>query len=150
MRRGNRRGTVLFDTGVSRWEPDPLIMDDQCAIINMRDKGLVVVTRRGHAGIINIIRNAQALTGIEAVYAVVGGFHLTGAPFEPRIAATVDALQAISPRYVMPGHCTGWMATHQIARALPDAFIANSAGTTLLLQVRPGRKAPVRSRPGSI
>jgi 7,8-dihydropterin-6-yl-methyl-4-(beta-D-ribofuranosyl)aminobenzene 5'-phosphate synthase len=34
---------------------------------------------------------------------------------------------------VMPGHCTGWAATHQIARALPQAFIANSVGTSLLL-----------------
>ena len=115
------------------WEPDPLIMDDQCAIVHVRDKGLVVVTGCGHAGIINTIRNAQALTGIDAVYAVVGGFHLTGPLFESRIPATIDALQEVAPRYVMPGHCTGWVATHQIARALPDAFIANSVGTTLLL-----------------
>lgn len=133
--------TIPFETGFpvhqarrqADWEPDPLIMDDQCAIVNVRDKGLVVVTGCGHAGIINTIRNAQALTGIEAVYAVIGGFHLTGALFESRIPATIDALRAIGPRYVMPGHCTGWAATHQIARALPDAFIANSVGTTLLL-----------------
>jgi 7,8-dihydropterin-6-yl-methyl-4-(beta-D-ribofuranosyl)aminobenzene 5'-phosphate synthase len=115
------------------WEPDPLIMDDQCAIINVRDKGLVIVTGCGHSGIVNIIRNAQWLTGVEAVYAVVGGFHLTGALFESRIVATIDALQAIGPRYVLPGHCTGWVATHKIARTMPDAFIANSVGTTLLL-----------------
>lgn len=115
------------------WEPDPLIMDDQCAIVNVRDKGLVIVTGCGHAGIVNTIRNAQALTGVEAVYAVIGGFHLTGALFEPHIAATVADLRALGPRYVMPGHCTGWAATHQIARAMPEAFIANSVGTTLLL-----------------
>jgi 7,8-dihydropterin-6-yl-methyl-4-(beta-D-ribofuranosyl)aminobenzene 5'-phosphate synthase len=133
--------TTPFETGFSVhqakrhgvWEPDPLIMDDQCALINVRDKGLVIVTGCGHAGIINIIRNAQALTGIDAVYAVIGGFHLTGALFESRIPATIDALQAIGPRYIMPGHCTGWAATHQIARAMPQAFIANSVGTTLLL-----------------
>jgi 7,8-dihydropterin-6-yl-methyl-4-(beta-D-ribofuranosyl)aminobenzene 5'-phosphate synthase len=33
----------------------------------------------------------------------------------------------------MPGHCTGWSATHQLARALPEAFVPNSVGTTLLL-----------------
>ncbi len=133
--------TTPFETGFSvhqakrhgAWEPDPLIMDDQCALINVRDKGLVIVTGCGHAGIINIIRNARALTGIDAVYAVIGGFHLTGALFESRIPATIDALLAIEPRYIMPGHCTGWAATHQIARAMPQAFIANSVGTTLLL-----------------
>ena len=114
------------------WEPDPQIMDDQCAIMNLRGKGLVIVTGCGHAGIINIIRNAQALTGIELVHAVIGGFHLTGGLFEAIIPATVTALQQIGPRYLVPGHCTGWMATHQIARAMPEAFIANSVGTELV------------------
>jgi 7,8-dihydropterin-6-yl-methyl-4-(beta-D-ribofuranosyl)aminobenzene 5'-phosphate synthase len=118
----------------AHWEPDPLIRDDQCAIVNVRDKGLVIVTGCGHSGIINIIRHAQALTGIESIYAVAGGFHLTGAVFVPQIAPTIAALEQIKPRYVMPGHCTGWPATHQIARALPDSFIANSVGTTLVLR----------------
>ncbi len=116
-----------------QWEPDPLISDDQCAIINLRDKGLAIVTGCGHSGIVNIIRHAQALTGVQSVYAVVGGFHLTGALFVPIIPPTIAALQQIKPRYLMPGHCTGWSATHQIARTLPDAFIPNSVGTTLAL-----------------
>jgi 7,8-dihydropterin-6-yl-methyl-4-(beta-D-ribofuranosyl)aminobenzene 5'-phosphate synthase len=115
------------------WEPDPLIMDDQCSILNIRGKGLVVVTGCGHSGIINIIRHAQNLTGVRTVYAVIGGFHLTGGLFEPIIPATIAALQDIKPRYVMPGHCTGWSAIHQIARAMPQAFIPNNVGTTLLL-----------------
>jgi 7,8-dihydropterin-6-yl-methyl-4-(beta-D-ribofuranosyl)aminobenzene 5'-phosphate synthase len=115
------------------WEPDPMIMDDQCAIVNVRDKGLVILTGCGHSGIVNIIRNARALTGIDAIHAVIGGFHLSGALFEARIPATVAALREIAPHYVMPGHCTGWAATHQVARAMPDAFIANSVGTTLWL-----------------
>jgi 7,8-dihydropterin-6-yl-methyl-4-(beta-D-ribofuranosyl)aminobenzene 5'-phosphate synthase len=115
------------------WEPDPLIMDDQCVIMNIRDEGLAIVTGCGHAGIINIIRNAQALTGIHKIYAVIGGFHLSGAIFEPIIAPTIAALQSIQPQYIMPGHCTGWSATHQIARTLPQAFIPNSVGTTILL-----------------
>lgn len=115
------------------WEPDPLIMDDQCAIINVQEKGLIIITGCGHAGIVNTIHNAQAITGIRQVYAVIGGFHLTGPLFEPYIPATIEALQAIKPRYVMPGHCTGWLATHRIAHAMPDAYIPNSVGTTLIL-----------------
>ena len=92
------------------WEPDPLIHDDQCAIIQVQDKGLVIVTGCGHAGIINIIRNAQALTGIQEIYAVLGGFHLNGPLFEPLIPATIAALQQFHPRYLVPCHCTGWVA----------------------------------------
>lgn len=99
--------TAPFETGFAihqakrhgDWEPDPLIMDDQCAIVNVRDKGLIIVTGCGHSGIVNTIRNAQALTGIDAVYAVVGGFHLTGALFEPRIPATIDAFDEPRPAH---------------------------------------------------
>lgn len=132
--------TTDFETGFpihyakrsGQWEPDPLIHDDQCAIVNLRDKGLVVVTGCGHSGIVNILLHAQALTGVGRIHAVVGGFHLTGAAFEPRIAPTIAALQTLEPRYLVPGHCTGWRATQEIARTLPDAYIPNSVGTALV------------------
>lgn len=117
----------------NQWEPDPFIMDDQCAIINVKGKGLVIITGCGHSGIINTIRNAQSITGVDSVYAVIGGFHLSGTSFEPIIPNTIDALKEINPSYIMPGHCTGWRATHQIERAMPEEFIPNSVGTTLIL-----------------
>jgi 7,8-dihydropterin-6-yl-methyl-4-(beta-D-ribofuranosyl)aminobenzene 5'-phosphate synthase len=115
------------------WEPDPLIRDDQCAILHLAGKGLVVVTGCGHAGIINILRHAQELTGVTAIHAVVGGFHLTGALFEPIIAPTVAALRQAAPAIAVPGHCTGWRATQRIAAELPEAFVPSSVGTTLVL-----------------
>jgi 7,8-dihydropterin-6-yl-methyl-4-(beta-D-ribofuranosyl)aminobenzene 5'-phosphate synthase len=115
------------------WGPDTLIPDDQCAILSVRGRGLVIVTGCGHSGIINVIRNAQRLTGVTQIFAVMGGFHLTGRLFEPIIPATVAALQQIAPRYVIPGHCTGYAATIQIAQALPQAFVPNSVGTTIVL-----------------
>ena len=115
------------------WEPDPLILDDQCAIMNVRDKGLVIVTGCGHSGIINILQNAQSITGVQKIHAVIGGFHLSGALFEKIIPPTIDELEKIRPQYLMPGHCTGWVATHRIARVLPDSFIPSSVGTTLQL-----------------
>ena len=114
-----------------QWQLDPLISDDQCAIVHLRGKGLVIVTGCGHAGIINIVLNARRLTGVEKIHAVLGGFHLTGGLFDPIIPRTVAALSAIGPDYVAPGHCTGWAAMHQIANALPDQFVFNCVGTTL-------------------
>jgi 7,8-dihydropterin-6-yl-methyl-4-(beta-D-ribofuranosyl)aminobenzene 5'-phosphate synthase len=116
-----------------RWEPDPLILDDQALIVHVDGRGLLVVTGCGHAGVVNIVRYARALTGVEQVHAVIGGFHLTGALFEPVIAPTVEALGALAPDLVLPAHCTGWRAMHALANRLPDAFIANSVGTRLEL-----------------
>jgi len=111
------------------WQPDPLVHDDQCVAANVRGKGLVVASGCGHAGIVNSVRHIQAISGVEAVYAVIGGFHLQN----PRlIAPTVVALKAIGPRYVVPTHCTGWAAIHEFARVMPEAFVANSVGTTLV------------------
>jgi 7,8-dihydropterin-6-yl-methyl-4-(beta-D-ribofuranosyl)aminobenzene 5'-phosphate synthase len=115
------------------WQPDPLILDDQALIANVAGRGLVVLTGCGHAGVINICRYAQRLTGIAKLHAVIGGFHLTGPLFEPIIADTVSALAQLAPDLIVPAHCTGWKATHAIARRLPAAFIQNSVGTTFHL-----------------
>jgi 7,8-dihydropterin-6-yl-methyl-4-(beta-D-ribofuranosyl)aminobenzene 5'-phosphate synthase len=133
--------TTEFERGLAghqawhheHWGADPMIHDDQCAIVNVAGKGLVVVTGCGHSGIINVVRNAQRITGIDKVYAVIGGFHLTGPGFESIIEPTVAALKAIAPACVVPGHCTGWRATQRIAAEMPDAFVASSVGTTLML-----------------
>jgi 7,8-dihydropterin-6-yl-methyl-4-(beta-D-ribofuranosyl)aminobenzene 5'-phosphate synthase len=111
------------------WQPDPLILDDQAAILNVRDKGLVVLTGCGHAGIVNIIRYARTLTGGERVYAVIGGFHLNGPLFEPIISNVCDAFAALNPQVIVPAHCTGWKAVHAMAARFPNAFIQNSVGT---------------------
>jgi len=111
------------------WQPDPLILDDQALILHVRDKGLVVLTGCGHAGIVNIVRYARKLTGVEQVHAVIGGFHLSGALFDPIIPQTVEALGAMAPRWIVPAHCTGWRAQQAFGVRFPDAFVPNSVGT---------------------
>ncbi|WP_312202387.1 MBL fold metallo-hydrolase [Anaerospora hongkongensis] len=119
-----------------QWENDPLVLDDQCAIINVRGQGLVIITGCCHAGVINSIRYAQAITGCQQVYAVLGGFHLTGQMFEKNIPQTIAELQKINPIHLMPGHCTGWSAIHKIAQSMPNAFIPTNVGTTLVFQAK--------------
>jgi 7,8-dihydropterin-6-yl-methyl-4-(beta-D-ribofuranosyl)aminobenzene 5'-phosphate synthase len=111
------------------WRPDPLIHDDQAVLLHVRGKGLVVLTGCGHAGIVNIVRHAKRLTGVDRVYAVLGGFHLTGPVFEPIIGPTVAVLAAERPTLVVPAHCTGWRAQHALAAGLPAAFRPNAVGS---------------------
>ena len=117
----------------SQWEPDPLIIDDQALVVNVRGKGLVVLTGCAHAGAVNIVRHAQRLTAVAEVHALLGGLHLGGPAFEPIIGRTVDALSAMSPDLVVPGHCTGWRAQHALAAALPEAWVAGSSGSSFRL-----------------
>jgi len=97
--------------------------------LHLRDRGLIVMSGCGHAGIINIVRYAQKLTGVERVHAVLGGFHLGGPLFEPIIPLVCEAFAEIAPRVIVPAHCTGWKAQHALATAFPEAFIQNSVGT---------------------
>jgi 7,8-dihydropterin-6-yl-methyl-4-(beta-D-ribofuranosyl)aminobenzene 5'-phosphate synthase len=123
------QGHPLFEAyRDGHWQPDPLILDDQALVANVRGKGLVVLTGCGHSGIVNILRYVTKLTGEERIHAVIGGFHLSG-PFQAIIPPTVDALYDLQPDYLVPCHCTGWRAIHALAGRFPDAFIQNSVGT---------------------
>src|SRR6266571_2350830 len=99
------------------WEPDPMIWDDQNVVINGRGKGLVAVSGCSHAGAVNVLRNAQRLTGEQRVAGFIGGLHLTGGLFEPIIEPTVGAFAAAGIQRLLPAHCTGWKAVHQLALA---------------------------------
>ena len=101
--------------------------------MHLKDKGLVIITGCSHAGIINTIRYARKITGVMSVHAVIGGFHLSGAAFEPIIGKTLEHLKAIDPEISLPMHCTGWQATNRIARQMPSQFVLSSVGTTLAL-----------------
>jgi 7,8-dihydropterin-6-yl-methyl-4-(beta-D-ribofuranosyl)aminobenzene 5'-phosphate synthase len=133
--------TTDFETGfrghealhAGRWQPDPLILDDQALVLRVRDRGLMVLSGCGHAGIVNTVRYARRLTGEDRVAAVIGGFHLSGPMFEPIIDPTVDALAELAPDLLVPAHCTGWKAVHRIASRFPDAFAISTVGTTIEL-----------------
>jgi 7,8-dihydropterin-6-yl-methyl-4-(beta-D-ribofuranosyl)aminobenzene 5'-phosphate synthase len=112
----------------NKWQPDPDILDERAMVLNLKEKGLIIISGCAHAGIINTIRYAQSITGITNIYAVLGGFHLAGKEYEKRIDLTVNELKRINPQLIIPSHCTGWRAATSIAKKLPDAFIWNSVG----------------------
>lgn len=96
--------------------PDPLL-DDLSLVVDVRDVGLVIVTGCSHAGIVNIVRHAKSITGIDTVGGIVGGLHLVDA-HENRIQKTVRELSNEPTLRVCAGHCTGFSAS----AALQDAF----------------------------
>lgn len=113
------------------WQPDTWIWDDQAIVCHVKHKGLVVLSSCSHAGAINVMTHARRLTGIDTIYAFVGGLHLTGAVMAPVIPPTLDALAEIAPAVLVPGHCTGWRATHEVARRFASAYVQSSVGTRL-------------------
>ena len=121
---------MYYDEGGEiKWDP---IEDDSAIVANVKRKGLVILSGCAHSGIINTIKYAQDVTGVENVFVVMGGFHLTGADFEPIIEPTTEALKAFNPQYVVPTHCTGRKAVMHLEKEMPDRFLLNMSGTKMV------------------
>ncbi len=105
------------------------IPDDQALIFHLQGKGLVIVLGCGHSGVINTINYAIELTDTKEIYAVIGGFHLSGPIFEKYTDRTIDELLTINPKLVVPTHCTGFNSIKRFAERMPDSFVLNSVGT---------------------
>lgn len=105
---------------------------EQVLIMNAKGKGLVVLSGCAHRGIVNAVKTAQMVTGIEKVHAVIGGCHLINAKPEVILKSVAD-IRAINPDYIVPMHCTGYEAISTFAREMPDKFILNTAGTKYII-----------------
>jgi len=121
---------ILYVKEKGELKPDPLC-DDQALFLKF-EKGLIIILGCAHRGIINTIRHAQKLTGIEPVYAVIGGTHLIGASTQ-KIDSTIAELQGVGIQKLGVSHCTGLPAASVLARAFGEAFLFNNAGTRISL-----------------
>jgi 7,8-dihydropterin-6-yl-methyl-4-(beta-D-ribofuranosyl)aminobenzene 5'-phosphate synthase len=101
---------------------------EQAAVCHVKNRGLVVLSGCAHRGIVNTVKHAQKITGIDKVHAVIGGFHLINAAPDI-IEKTIADLIAIAPDYIIPTHCTGFEALVRFAEKMPGRFILNTTGT---------------------
>jgi 7,8-dihydropterin-6-yl-methyl-4-(beta-D-ribofuranosyl)aminobenzene 5'-phosphate synthase len=98
----------------------------------VRDLGLVVIASCSHRGVINSVRRAQKVAGIEKVHAVVGGFHLVRPRTEDEARRTVAEFAAIDPTYIVPMHCSGEVFIQEAMRSMPQKIIRPYVGTELV------------------
>jgi 7,8-dihydropterin-6-yl-methyl-4-(beta-D-ribofuranosyl)aminobenzene 5'-phosphate synthase len=99
---------------------------------NIRDRGLVVITGCGHAGILNTIRQAMEASGVRKLHAVMGGFHL--APTEDAyVKQSVAELKAMNPDVVIPMHCSGLNFIEAMRESMPDRLALSSTGSVFTL-----------------
>jgi len=112
-------------------EPDPF-SDEQALVAYVEGRGLVVVGGCSHPGIVNMVKYAQKLTGVNKVALIIGGFHLTAGGDE-LIHNTIEGLKELNPELIMAGHCTGFRALTKLAVAFPDNFMVSCVGTKVMV-----------------
>ena len=136
--------TTAFETGMppghqawteGRWQHDPSVHEDQAVVLHVRGRGLVIMTGCGHAGIVNIVRQARRLTGVAPISLLVGGLHLRTGPV---VAESVAALAETAPTLLMPAHCTSWSAHLALYEAMPDAYRPNAVGSQIEIKAADG------------
>jgi 7,8-dihydropterin-6-yl-methyl-4-(beta-D-ribofuranosyl)aminobenzene 5'-phosphate synthase len=105
---------------------------EHATCFKLGDRGLVVVSSCGHAGIINTLRRAQEVSGTDKIYALVGGFHLAPAP-DDYLAKVMAELKTFDLEHVMPMHCSGQNFIDLAKREMPEKLILCGTGTSFTL-----------------
>lgn len=140
---GLRRG-MRFIKSDNRWIEDTLVGDERYLVCHLKgwsrlsassqnandyvDRGIVVFTGCGHAGVVNTCWDAiKALPGVQ-LHAVMGGFHLADAEDES-VGKTVEDLKALKPSVLLPGHCSGWRVKQRLEQAMPGTLAPSTVGT---------------------
>jgi len=105
--------------------------EDQAIVINIKEKGLVILSGCAHSGIVNTVNYAKEISGVDNGWAIIGGFHLARAT-DKEIQQTIDHIKTMEPNLIVPCHCTGFRAQCQFARQMPDVFEEGVVGATYL------------------
>jgi len=116
----------LAPDGMS-WEPDPLLLDERYVAAHVKGKGAVVFTACSHAGVINVLKDARNVFGDVPLYAVMGGFHLSGPEVETIIPDTIRDFAAFGLKRIVPCHCTGWRAVRALAQVYAEDVLVPAA-----------------------
>jgi 7,8-dihydropterin-6-yl-methyl-4-(beta-D-ribofuranosyl)aminobenzene 5'-phosphate synthase len=102
---------------------------EHATCFRLGDRGLVVLSSCGHAGIINTLRRAQEITGIDKIYALVGGFHLAPAPAE-YLRQVMAELKTFDLEHVLPMHCSGQNFIDLAKQEIPEKLVLCGTGSS--------------------
>ena len=133
MKIGVENGFGCYADKLPEDERTKTVIPDQfrheiASVFNLKGRGLIILSSCSHRGVINAIKQAQAISRVNKVHAVIGGLHL--APYkEDYVRETVAAIKEMDIDYVIPLHCTG-EPFYEIAKAeIPNKLLRSYTGT---------------------
>jgi 7,8-dihydropterin-6-yl-methyl-4-(beta-D-ribofuranosyl)aminobenzene 5'-phosphate synthase len=103
---------------------------EHATCFNLKDKGLIVISSCGHVGIVNTVRQAMEVSGVERVHAIVGGCHLGPAPAD-YLTQVVAEIGKLNADVVIPMHCSGLNFTQEAQRQMPGKVLTTTTGTRI-------------------
>lgn len=106
--------------------------NEHATCFNLRGRGLVVISSCGHSGIINSVREAQTVSGVSKVHAIIGGFHLFPAQ-TAYVAEVVRGIQELKPDLLIPMHCSGVNFVAAAHDLMADQLVTSTTGSKFVL-----------------
>ena len=103
---------------------------EHATCFNLKDKGLIVISSCGHVGIVNSVRQAMEVSGVQKVHAIMGGFHLGPAPAD-YLTQVVSEIGKLNPDVLIPMHCSGLNFTQEAQRQMPGKVLTTTTGTRI-------------------
>lgn len=100
---------------------------EHATCFHVKDKGLVVISSCGHAGIVNTVRQAQEVSGVDKVHAILGGFHLGPAP-KDYLEQVVGEIKKLKPDVLIPMHCSGLNFVQEARVQMPANLLLSTTG----------------------
>ncbi|PMP68902.1 MAG: MBL fold metallo-hydrolase [Thermodesulfobacterium geofontis] len=110
--------------------PDPLL--DDMSLFIKTDQGLVIILGCAHSGIVNIIEHAKEVTGIDKIYAIIGGTHLEPASSK-QLEETLVYLARLNFSMLSANHCTGLRVASKLKEIFGNKFRFGTTGETIIL-----------------
>ena len=107
---------------------------EHATCFNLKDKGLIVISSCGHVGIVNSVRQAMEVSGVQKVHAIMGGFHLGPAPAD-YLTQVVAEIGKLDPDVLIPMHCSGLNFTQEAMRQMPGKVLTTTTGTRITFAV---------------
>ena len=102
--------------------------DEHATCFIVEGRGLVVISSCSHCGVINAIKTAISVSGVDKLHAVLGGFHLGVAPPD-YVEHTIAELKAMRPDVVIPMHCTGRAFIAKMREEMPGQLVDWNTGS---------------------
>jgi 7,8-dihydropterin-6-yl-methyl-4-(beta-D-ribofuranosyl)aminobenzene 5'-phosphate synthase len=102
---------------------------EHAACFRVGDRGLVVISSCSHCGIVNTVKRAQEVSGVDKIYALVGGFHLAPAS-DDYLRQVMAELNKFDMEFVMPMHCSGQNFVDLAAKEMPEKLVLCGTGSS--------------------
>jgi 7,8-dihydropterin-6-yl-methyl-4-(beta-D-ribofuranosyl)aminobenzene 5'-phosphate synthase len=100
---------------------------EQSLVLDIPNKGLVVLVGCAHPTLPVIIDNAKQVTGKDKIYGIVGGLHYAKLT-DDELIKNVTYMQSLNASFIVPSHCTGYKATVMMQKILGEKVHVSTVG----------------------